>query len=253
MFETSVVRVQAMESRGKVSLLTISVVAHSAIVIGAIAMSIASVSFPKMAPDEFAQAPIFAVIQIPPPLGNPNAGTQAQKPPEQKKQAALPPNTITAPPTVPDKVTPTDTPSTGNDIAEGPSTGDGTVPGPIGVPWGTKDSTGDLDAPPLTTTMPAVENKVYTVGEVKAPVIITRVDPIYPHVLMRAKLPGKVMVHCIIDKNGRIRDAKVVYATNPAFGNAVLQALPGWRYTPASLQGTAVDCYLDLTVDFGVR
>jgi len=252
MFETSVVRAQAMESRGKVSLLTISVVAHSAIVIGAIALSIASVSFPKMAPDEFAQAPIFASVQIPPPLGNPNGGAQ-QKPVEkpQQKQAALPPNTITAPPTVPETITPTDAPSNGNDIAAGPS--GGTVPGPIGVPWGTEHSTGDLDAPPLTTPMPPVENKVYTVGEVKAPVIITRVDPAYPNALMRAKMAGKVSVHCIIDKNGRIRDAQVVYATMPAFGAAVLQALPKWRYTPASLQGTAVDCYLDLTVDFGVR
>lgn len=253
MFETSVVRAQAIESRGKYSLLTVSVIAHSAIVIGAIAMSVASVSFPKTAPDEFAQAPIFASIQIPPPLGNPNGGAQQQKPAEkpQQKAAVLPPNTITAPPAVPDTITPTQSASTGTDVTEGPSTG--TVPGPIGVPWGTEGSTGDLDAPPLTTTMPAVENRIYTVSEVKAPVIITRVDPSYPNALMRAKLPGKVVLRCVIDKNGRIRDAQVIYATMPAFGAAVLQALPRWRYTPASLQGTAVDCYLDLTVDFGVK
>jgi len=253
MFETSVVRAQAMESRGKVSLLTISVVAHSAIVIGAIAISIASVSFPKMAPDEFAQAPIFASIQIPPPLGNPNGGAQPQKPVEkpQQKAAVLPPNTITAPPAVPDNITPTQSASTGTDVAEGPGTG--TVPGPIGVPEGTEHGTGDLDAPPVTTTMPAVANRIYTVAEVKAPVIITRVDPNYPPALMRAKLPGKVVLRCIIDKNGRISDAQVVYSTMPAFADAVRQALPRWRYTPASLHGTAVDCYLDLTVDFGVR
>lgn len=252
MFETSVVRAQAIESRGKYSLLTVSLMAHSAVVLGALAMSVASVSFPRTAPDEFAMAPVFASVQIPPPLGNPNGGAP-QKPAEQpkQKQAVLPPNTITAPPAVPDTITQAEAPSTGTEIADGPSTG--TVPGPIGVQWGVKDSTGDLNGPPLTATMPPVENKIYRVGEVKAPVIITRVDPNYPPALQRAKMPGKVVLRCIIDKNGRIRDAQVIYATIPAFGDAVLQALPKWRYTPASLQGAAVDCYLDLTVDFGVR
>jgi len=33
----------------------------------------------------------------------------------------------------------------------------------------------------------------------------------------------------------------------------VLRAIKEWRYQPASLKGEAVECYLDLTVDFGVR
>jgi protein TonB len=254
MFETSVVQARAIQSRGKYTLLTVSLIAHSAVIIGAIVIGIASVSFPKNAPDEFAIPLIPVAVTIPPPLGNPNA-TGQQKPPQaqpQQKQATAPlPTQPVAPPVVPDNVTPVDSgASTGTETAGGPATG---IRGPIGVPWGTEGSPGEIDAPPAAPTQAPVEHKIYTVGEVKAPVILHRVEPLYPGVLQRARLNGKVSVHCVIDKNGRVRDAQVIYASNPAFGDSVLRALQQWRYQPASLRGEAVDCYLDLTVDFGVR
>jgi protein TonB len=255
MFETSTIRAKAIPSRGKYTLLTVSLIAHSAIIIGAITIGLVSVRFPLNAPDEFARAPIFNVVQIPPPLGNPNGGAKPkpQQPPQQKTAVTPPPAQQTAPPATPDAVQPpAQSASTGNDNSTTPS-GEGTVPGSIGVPWGTKDSIGNLDAPPAPMPATPVQEKVYTVGEVKSPTIINRIEPQYPPALMRAKVPGKVSVHCIIDKNGRVRDAQVVYATMPAFGESVLRAMKDWRYQPASLNGTAVECYLDLTVDFGVR
>ena len=253
MFETSTIRAKAIPSRGKYTLLTVSLIAHSAIIIGAITIGLVSVRFPLNAPDEFARAPIFNVVQIPPPLGNPNGGAKPkpQQPPQQKPAVTVPPAQQTAPPAMPETTQPAHSESTGSDTTT--TSGDGTVPGPIGVPWGTKDSIGSLDAPPAAIPATPVQEKVYTVGEVKSPTIINRIEPQYPPALMRAKVPGKVSVHCIIDKNGRVRDAQVVYATMPAFGESVLRAMKDWRYQPASLNGTAVECYLDLTVDFGVR
>jgi len=253
MFETSVVAATAVPSRGKYTVLTVSLIAHSAVIVGAIAMGLASVSFPISAPDEFEMIRVSAPPTIPPPLGNPNGGAQQKpaQPPQQKQQPAPPPTQITAPPAVPENVTPADAPSTGNTEATTPGTG-GTVPGPIGVPWGTDGSTGPLDAPPAPMPQAPVENKVYTEGEVKAPVIIKRVEPAYPPALARAGARGKVAVHCIIDKNGHVRDMQVVFATMPAFADSVLRAMKEWRYQPASLNGQAVDCYLDLSVDFGV-
>jgi len=251
MFETSMIRAQAVPSRGRYTLLTVSLIAHSAVIIGAITIGLVSVRFPANAPDEFARAPIFASVPIPPPLGNPNGGAKPQQQPQQKPAATPPPAQLTAPPATPDTTQPAQSASTGSDTTT--TSGDGTIPGPIGVPWGTKDSIGDLDAPPAPIAQTPVQDKIYTVGEVKSPTIINRLEPQYPPALMRAKLAGKVSVHCIIDKNGRVRDAQVVYATMPAFGESVLRAMKEWRYQPASLNGTAVECYLDLTVDFGVR
>ena len=250
MFETSVVQARAIPSRGKYTLLTVSLIAHSAIIIGAIVIGIASVSFPKSAPDEFA-VPMFSSVQLPPPLGDPNGGAQQKAPEQPKKQAVTPPPTqITAPPTTPETVTPVQNEATGTEVADGPGTG--TVPGPIGVPWGTKDSLGDINAPPVVATPQPVEEKIYTTREVKAPINIHRVEPQYPAALARVGVKGKVAIHCVIDKNGRVRDPQVVFATMPAFAESVLRVMKDWRYQPASLNGQAVDCYLDLTVDFGV-
>src|SRR3712207_4529273 len=99
MFETSVVRAQAQPAGSRLSLLTMSLIAHSAVVIGAIAASIATVDFPTHAPDEFAQAPVMLPVRIPPPLGNPNGGAPRPQPAQQRQATPPPPqpNQLTAP------------------------------------------------------------------------------------------------------------------------------------------------------------
>ncbi len=251
MFETSVIQAHAQAAGGRLSLLTMSVIAHSAVIVGAIAFSIASVNFPTSAPDAYEDAPVFTPVSVPPPLGNPNGGHPAQ--PEPQKQATPPPVTsqITAPTTVPETISPVAAPSTSNSDATGPSTG--TVPGPVGQLWGVKDSIGDIDAPPVVNAAPPVEDKIYQPYEVKAPVLLRKVDPIYPQMFVRAGIPATVVLRCVIDKNGHVRDAQVVASGKKPFDDAVIAAVQQWRYNPASLRGEAVDSYLDVTVHFSVR
>ncbi|HEY0159126.1 MAG TPA: TonB family protein [Thermoanaerobaculia bacterium] len=255
MFETSVVQVRA-QSGARLSLLSVSVIAHSAVVIGAIAMSIASTEFPTNAPKAFELAPVF---RMPPPLGTLGGSSRPPepKPPQpQQKQPAAPvqPNEVTAPQTVPDTIQnakpaasalPSSTPGTGDSsvVSNGP-----------GVPWGTKGATGDLDAPPgpLATAEPEPE-KIYEVHEVKAPVPLYKPDPQYPPHLVRTRMPATVVVRCIIDKNGHVRDPRLVQSGLPPFNKAVLDVISTWRYTPGSRNGVAVETYLDVTVRFGVN
>lgn len=255
MFETSVVRARTQAATGRFSLLSVSVVAHTAMVFGAVAVSVASVDFPAIAPDEYSRAPAFEAIQIPPPLGNPDGGARPQAAQQQQPPPRpAPVNQITAPATVPDTVTPVDAPSNGSGDA-GANPG-GTVPGPIGVPWGTENSIGDLDAPPLidVPAQPQVEERIYQPHEVVAPVVVRRVDPRYPPAFMRTGVAVTVIVRCIIDKNGNVRDAEVVVPAPMAPFNAeVLSVLPQWKYKPATYAGRPVDSYLMLTVHFAVK
>lgn len=255
MFETSVIQGQPSVAAGRLSLLTISIVAHSAVVVGAIVVSIASVDFPSMAPDEFAQAPTFLPVLVPPPLGVLQGG--AVKPAEASKPAAPPPqpqpNQVTAPSAVPDDVPQLEPASTG------PSTPGTGVPGatstePLGVPWGVKDSVGPLDGPPgVVQAAPEVE-KIYEAHEVKAPVGIYRPAPPYPPLLIKAKMPATVVVRCVIDKNGRVRDPQITLPARMApFNESVLATVTKWRFTPGSLNGEAVETYLSLTVHFSVN
>jgi protein TonB len=253
MFETSVVRVQA-QTQSRFSLLSASIVAHSAIILGAIGVSIASIDFPVESPKEYSRAPVFVSLRIPPPLGDPNGGARPKAQVAAPVKPASAPTQPTAPTLVPDTVTPAASES--STASASPASGDGTVEGPVGVPWGVKNSIGDLDAPPVPLDVPVVvqpEEKIYHAHEVKAPVLLSKVDPRYPHSLMRAAMPGTVVLRCIIDKNGNLRDPEVITSTMPPFETEVLRVIGQWRYKPATYAGKAVDSYLDLTVTFNVR
>ena len=252
MFETSVVRARALPPRRRFALITASVIAHSAAIAGAVAMSIASVDFPATAPDEVSSAPVLMPIQIPPPLGRPDGDGRAEATPPAPKQPQTTPAEITAPESIPESVAPAEGPSVASGAAEsGEASG---APGPLGVPWGVEGSPGELDAPPSTIAPPPAETKIYQPGGgVTSPVVLVRVEPVYPPVLLQRKVPGTAVIRCIIDRNGRVRDPQVVTATLPPFGEAALKAVTQWRFTPASLRGEAVECWFHLTVNFGVR
>lgn len=256
MFETSVIQGQARPAAGRFSLLTISLIAHSAVIIGAVGFSIASVDFPKTAPNEFSQAPpLFMPVLVPPPLGVPNGG--ATKPPEPIKSATPPPqpqpNQLTAPSAVPDTVTAAaTTPSTGTSTSTGDPNATSTEP--LGVAWGTKDSLGSLDAPPAIVAAQPVPEKIYDASEVKAPVALFRPPPAYPQVMLRARMPATVVVRCVIGKNGLVREPEVLVPSRiDAFNKAVVVAVQQWRFKPGTLNGQPVDSYLNLTVNFSIN
>jgi protein TonB len=253
MFETSVVRTEA-QTASRASLLTMSLLAHSAVVIGIVAASIITVDFPTNAPDEFGLAPEFMPVRIPPPLGNPNGG--APKPQQPKVAQNVPPpqpNVLTAPQQIPNEVPNVAAASSSTNIGTNTDP-NATSTEPLGVPWGTKDSIGDLDAPPapITNATP-VEEKIYEAHEVKAPVLIRRVDPPYPSHLVKTRMNALVVVRCIIDKNGHVREPQILKPALPPFNAAVLAAVQQWRYTPGSRNGIAVETYLNVSVTFSVN
>lgn len=256
MFETSVVQAQTKAATGRLRLLTVSVLAHSAVIVGVVAVSLASVEFPADAPDEFAAAPLFMQVQIPPRLGNPDGGAPKPQQPAAQKPAPQP-NVVTAPQQTPETI-PTLEPATNNNTGIGPATaeegtGTGTQPGPVGVPWGVEDGV-DIDGPPITTTIAPVEQKIYQAHEVKAPVKIYSPPPPYPQILMRTRMRATVVVRCVIDKNGNVRDPQIIVpASMPPFNDSVLRTVQTWRFQPGSLNGNAVDSYLNLTVNFAVN
>lgn len=257
MFETSVIQGQTRVAKSRFSVLTISILAHSAVILGAIAVSVASVDFPRTAPDEFANAPMFLpVLQVPPPIGNLDGGA----PPQPANRPAAPPppqqpNQLTAPPVIPDDVPQLETPVTGTGDANTNPNGTGTVPGPVGVPWGVEGSDGPLDGPPVDMpAQPIVEERIYQSHEVTAPVGIYKPAPPYPQLMVKTRMNAVVVIRCIIDKNGRVRDPQVIVPASMApFNEAVISTVKTWRFTPGAYNGQAVESYLNLTVRFGVN
>jgi protein TonB len=248
MFESSVIHAEVVAEK-RVGLLSASFAFHALVVIAILANGIRTIEFPTSAPKEYT-IPVFALPpQVPPALGVPNGGHKQSTPPAPVKPAT--PVANTAPNTMPDHVEPAaSTTTTGDPSANSNDSGSDQ---PQGVPWGVPHGVG-VDGPPSTPTVaPAVPDVPLPVGgDVKAPVVIRRVQPIYPKLALTARMNGTVIVECIIDKTGRVREAHVVRSTSTLFDQTAVEAVQQWQFAPGSLHGQAVDTIFDLTVTFRV-
>jgi protein TonB len=87
-------------------------------------------------------------------------------------------------------------------------------------------------------------------GDVKAPVVLTRVEPTYPEVARKARVAGIVIVEAIIDKSGNVRDVKILKGLPFGLDNAAADAVRRWKFKPGTLNGQPVDVLFNLTVNF---
>lgn len=221
MFETSVVRAEVVAER-KFGLLSVSFAGHALVVITILAASIRTVEFPTRAPNEYS-IPIFAMpVSIPPALGTPHGGHK-QATPVLVKQKPLISAANMAPNTMPDHAAPVAATSASETTSSDSTDSDQ----PRGVPWGVKNGVGD--GPPVTNVAPVEPDvPLPVIGDVKAPVVIHRVTPPYPRAALAARMNGMVIVECIIDKTGRVRDARVVRSSSTLFEQAAIDAVLQW-------------------------
>ena len=252
MFETSVVRARTVAAERRVGLFSASVAFHSFAAVAIIVASLRSVTFPTNMPAQKDMWRPVAVPTIPPPQGHPDGGGPKPQQPKPAPQPAQPAQ-MTAPRTVPGQVPTLPAPSTQASTDTNPSVagdGPGLVPGPVGVPDGVPDSIGEVPASPNTA-----EPALYRPDglEVKAPVVIHRMQPLYPRVAIASKKSGFVIVECIIDTNGGIRDAQVLQSSFPGFNQPALDAVRQWRFLPGTMRGKPVDTIFDLTVTFTIQ
>ena len=56
----------------------------------------------------------------------------------------------------------------------------------------------------------------------------------------RTGIPNKVAMEFVGTAQGSVRDVRVIAAGNSEPGNRVSQAIPGWRYRPATRDGQPV-------------
>jgi TonB family protein len=91
-------------------------------------------------------------------------------------------------------------------------------------------------------------------GSVKAPVPLKRAEPEYPYAVRVYHVTGIVVVQCIIDKSGNIRD--VFIKRRLAAGTltyAAIEVVRKWKFQPATIDGQPVDVLFNLTFNFTLR
>jgi TonB family protein len=79
--------------------------------------------------------------------------------------------------------------------------------------------------------------------------LLQKVAPSYPEQALKAGLQGAVVLQAWIDKDGSIRDLKLVDGSL-LLGQAAVKAVKQWRYKPYVRNGVAVEAETYVTVNF---
>jgi len=67
----------------------------------------------------------------------------------------------------------------------------------------------------------------------------TKMSPMYPELARRMNITGVVKIQITVDKNGMIKNPKLV-GGHPILANAALDALKKWRYESGSDETTGI-------------
>ena len=84
-----------------------------------------------------------------------------------------------------------------------------------------------------------------------APVADTANVPLrYPDMLLQAAVGGTARAELVIDSAGRVSAFRVIESTHDMFAQSAKNAIPRWRFTPATLGGRAVAVRVEQRVRF---
>lgn len=86
-----------------------------------------------------------------------------------------------------------------------------------------------------------------------APAAVSRPQPEYPELARRAGLEGTVYVKILVDKEGRVRDAILLRDVGGGLGEAAVEAVRKWVYTPAIQNNRPVAVWVSQPVVFSLR
>ncbi len=93
--------------------------------------------------------------------------------------------------------------------------------------------------------------QVYSEREVdQPPKLMFMKRPDYPAELKKDKVAGEVVVECIVDLDGSVRDAVVSKSTRQEFDLPALRAVSKWKYRPGKKDKKDVNVRLLVSVKF---
>ena len=197
-------------------------------------------------PDVPAIMAFVAAPPLPPPPPPPPAAPQvAQKPSASPRP--VPASRELAPIDVPTRIEPEATDEEGFD--EGAPGGvAGGVPG--GVVGGVVSGLPDAPPPPPPPPPPAARAPVRVGGQIDAPALIRRVEPIYPDIAVQSHVQGLVILEAIVGEDGRVVDVKVARSAGRLLDTAALDAVRQWQYSPLLLNGLHTRFVLNVVLSF---
>ena len=108
----------------------------------------------------------------------------------------------------------------------------------------------------LTATRPVPTGPapVRVGGNIRAPKKLVDVKPVYPVSMREAGRSGQVSLDVVIGQDGAVMSARVVGSdVHPDFGEAAIQAVRQWKFSPTLLNGKAIDVLMSVLVTFALE
>jgi protein TonB len=191
-------------------------------------------------------------VPPPPPPPPPPAAPKATSAPQTARTAQVPTASPTAAPVeAPREILP-EPPSMPSDVMGVEGGVEGGIPGGVvgGVLGGIVAPPPPPPPPPPAPVRPS--GPVRIGGQLKAPALIHRVDPVYPQIAVTAKITGVVVLEATVDETGRVSEVRVIQS-KPFLDAAAVAAVKQWRYSPLILNDHATPFVLTVTLGFSFQ
>jgi len=106
---------------------------------------------------------------------------------------------------------------------------------------------------PLPSDATGKPSRIRVGGDIEAPHIITKVQPVYPESAKSAGISGIVILHAIISKDGKPLSLRVMNSQiDPDLARSAVEAVSQWRYTPTLLNGERIEVDTSIKVNFSL-
>jgi periplasmic protein TonB len=87
----------------------------------------------------------------------------------------------------------------------------------------------------------------------KEPQIVKQSDPVYPEIARRAGVEGRVWVKMWVDKDGKVRDVKILKTDSEIFNEATITACRQFKFTPALMKNGPVAVWVAMDFVFKLK
>lgn len=105
-----------------------------------------------------------------------------------------------------------------------------------------------------TSVNPAPSARLYRIGgDVKAPVLLSKIEPQYSEEARLAKYSGSVLLDIEVGEDGLTRNIRVTRPLGFGLDQKAVEAVSHWKFIPATLNGQPVAVSAEVEVDFRLQ